>query len=287
MKPGSAKAYLVDQNFNILAQKAIPNAGWAGQQVTLKADGLSNSTYYFCVVYEVDNNQGNAGLAATVWMSNWRLTLRDEVITQEAYVNHHTFVDQPSYRFGFNGMERDDEVKGSGNSYDFGARIYDTRVGRWLSRDPLANKTADWSPYRFAFDNPIKYADGDGQFEVDPTFALKYPKVTLIIMNADKLYNNQPLPPEVEEALAGVDVRQVFNDKFGPALEKYSQMSNEQVQEVITPGQGPLISEADLYKFNDEGEIIDINGKNVTELDDQGNPSDINIQRENGKVGEL
>lgn len=29
------------------------------------------------------------------------------------------------YRYGFNGMEKDDEVKGSGNSYDFGARIYD------------------------------------------------------------------------------------------------------------------------------------------------------------------
>ncbi len=34
-----------------------------------------------------------------------------------------------SYRYGFNGMEKDDEIKGNGNSYDFGARIYDPRVG--------------------------------------------------------------------------------------------------------------------------------------------------------------
>jgi len=32
-----------------------------------------------------------------------------------------------SYRYGFNGMEKDDEVKGTGNSLDFGARIYDLR----------------------------------------------------------------------------------------------------------------------------------------------------------------
>ena len=41
------------------------------------------------------------------------------------------------YRFGFNGMEKDDEVKGSGNQYDYGFRIYDPRLGRFLSVDPL------------------------------------------------------------------------------------------------------------------------------------------------------
>src|SRR5690606_36422730 len=44
------------------------------------------------------------------------------------------------YRYGFNGMEKDNEVKGKGNSYDFGARMYDSRLGRWLSIDPLTGK---------------------------------------------------------------------------------------------------------------------------------------------------
>ena len=40
------------------------------------------------------------------------------------------------YRYGFNGMEKDDEIHNSeGTSYDFGARIYDARIGRWLSRE--------------------------------------------------------------------------------------------------------------------------------------------------------
>jgi len=67
------------------------------------------------------------------------------------------------YRFGFDGMEKDDEIKSSGNSYDFGARIYDSRLGRWLSVDPLAAKHPDISPYVYCANNPIRYIDPDGR----------------------------------------------------------------------------------------------------------------------------
>ena len=67
------------------------------------------------------------------------------------------------YRFGFNRMEKDDEVKGDGNSLDFGARIYDSRLGRWLSVDPLVMKYPGESPYSFAANNPILYIDHNGK----------------------------------------------------------------------------------------------------------------------------
>jgi len=67
------------------------------------------------------------------------------------------------YRYGFNGKEKDDEVKGVGNSYDFGARIHDSRLGRWLSIDPLSAEYAPISPYTFALNNPIIFVDSDGQ----------------------------------------------------------------------------------------------------------------------------
>jgi len=73
----------------------------------------------------------------------------------------------PAYRYGFNGMEKDDELKStSGSSYDFGARIYDPRVGRWLSRDPLTSNYPDYSPYNFALNNSILYLDPDGEVVV-------------------------------------------------------------------------------------------------------------------------
>ena len=71
-----------------------------------------------------------------------------------------------TYRYGFNGMEKDDEVKGQSNSYDYGARMYDNRLGRWLSPDPLTATQPSWSPYKMAKDNPILFMDPDGNAEI-------------------------------------------------------------------------------------------------------------------------
>src|SRR5690554_1563815 len=67
-----------------------------------------------------------------------------------------------SYDYGFNGMLKDDEVKGEGNSYDFGARMYDPRVMRWLSRDPAARVYSNLSPYSFVANNPMIFVDPSG-----------------------------------------------------------------------------------------------------------------------------
>ena len=59
-------------------------------------------------------------------------------------------------------MEKDDNVKGEGNSYTTEFRQYDPRLGRWLSLDPLMMQFPDMSPY-VAFDNnPIYYVDPFG-----------------------------------------------------------------------------------------------------------------------------
>lgn len=69
------------------------------------------------------------------------------------------------YRFGFNGMEADPEVKGQGNSYTTEFRQYDPRLGRWLTLDPLAPFAPSWTPYRYGFDNPLVFTDMNGLFE--------------------------------------------------------------------------------------------------------------------------
>jgi RHS repeat-associated protein len=66
------------------------------------------------------------------------------------------------YLYGFNGKEKDDEIKGEGNSLDFGARIYDPRLGRFLSRDRFENKFPHQSPYVFAENSPISFQDING-----------------------------------------------------------------------------------------------------------------------------
>ena len=69
-----------------------------------------------------------------------------------------------SYRYGFNGKEKLDELHdNSGDSYDFGARILDVRLGRWLSCDPLESHYPQLSPYNFVNNNPLLYVDDDGR----------------------------------------------------------------------------------------------------------------------------
>jgi RHS repeat-associated protein len=67
------------------------------------------------------------------------------------------------YRYGFNGKEMDNETYGGqGNEYDYGFRIYNPRIGRFLSVDPLAKYYPQLNPYQFASDNPIEFVDMDG-----------------------------------------------------------------------------------------------------------------------------
>jgi RHS repeat-associated protein len=72
-----------------------------------------------------------------------------------------------AYRYGFNGMEKDDELKGIGNSYDFGARMLDPRVGRWFKMDNEFSRLPDLTPYGYVNGNPIRYIDPDGNFLID------------------------------------------------------------------------------------------------------------------------
>jgi RHS repeat-associated protein len=67
------------------------------------------------------------------------------------------------YRYGFNGKENDNEIKGEGNQIDYGMRVYDPRIAKFLSVDPLQADYPELTPYQFSGNNPIENVDLDGK----------------------------------------------------------------------------------------------------------------------------
>lgn len=68
------------------------------------------------------------------------------------------------YRYGFNGKEKDNDII-NGN-LDFAARIYNGRLGKWLSADPHQADYSSESPYNFSGNSPIAFKDFNGQDRV-------------------------------------------------------------------------------------------------------------------------
>ena len=67
------------------------------------------------------------------------------------------------YRYGFNGKEKDQNGEwGSQTHYDYGFRIYNPAIGKFLSVDPLTASYPWYTPYQFAGNKPIKFIDLDG-----------------------------------------------------------------------------------------------------------------------------
>ena len=71
-------------------------------------------------------------------------------------------VNVSGYRYGFNGKENDNEVKGVEEQQDYGMRVYDPRLGRFLSVNPLQKNFPNIAPYAAMNNYPLFYIDPTG-----------------------------------------------------------------------------------------------------------------------------
>ena len=95
-------------------------------------------------------------------------------------------------------------------------------TSRWLSLDPFAQKYPSISPYAYVANSPIVFIDPDGRFILHAQTAKDYPVLANFIKNLSIRYNDKP---------------QEFRDAF----KQFSQLSDDQIREVLTDGSGPTL----------------------------------------------
>ena len=104
-----------------------------------------------------------------VYFDDFKVThTKSPVIQQQDYYafglafNSYQRENSTSNQYLYNGKEKQDEL--DLGWMDYGARMYMPDIGRWGAVDPLTEISRRWSPYTYAYDNPIRFIDPDGMW---------------------------------------------------------------------------------------------------------------------------
>jgi len=130
--------------------------------------------------------------------STTNLSIVSSCLTQKKnkkfFPKNQSFKLLESYRYGFQGQEIDDEVKGGNNSVNYKYRMHDPRVGRFFAIDPLEEEYPYYSPYQFSGNRVIDAIELEG---AEPLLAAKF----LINYTVEATTDNEAVFRGVDQAV--------------------------------------------------------------------------------------
>ena len=155
---------------------------------------------------------------------------------------YNDIVNGSEYEYKYNGKEFDQSHEL--DMYDYGARMYEPTLGRWMVIDALTEAYVNWTPYNYGFNNPSNFVDPDGNFVIDAATAKQYPN----LKKAIELVVQELKKPE-------------NSDKLSELVRLGEFRSEQDFFNVFKDGEGPKLVVADLLEFT-----------STTTLDSNGNP---------------
>ncbi len=135
--PKTINVYIRDNANNIVASGAYTTAGIYNLSFTPATTGA---------IYKIEFYMASASAFCYYRIDDVLITYQSEETTQVC----EQVSKKGSYRYGFQNQERDDEIKGAGNSVNYTYRMHDTRLGRFFAVDPLASSFPWNSSYAFS-----------------------------------------------------------------------------------------------------------------------------------------
>ena len=175
---------------------------------TSDLDAILNST---TLVEQAHSQVGSIITGGTTgavsFFTHWRDSLCTEMDSMTLWctsVISHAAKSTP--RYGFNNMERNDDLYGEGGCYLFKFRVEDARLGRFFSYDPLAFKLPFNSPYSFAENSPIKYIELEGLEKAD---ASEFAQAKKVITDMREKISKKEIPDKT--VVEGLDLSTALN----------------------------------------------------------------------------
>ena len=223
-----------------------------------QADHLGNVRLVFTDMKLYDPNTGNNSL---------------DIVAANHYYPFGMLMPEASwsagnYRWGFQGQEKDDEVKGTGNHISFNDYGYDTRLAQRYSLDPKFRDYPYQSPYSTFNSNPIVFEDPTGE---SGEITIDKNSRTLTISSKLMFYGNSANSELAKQS--ATDIQNAWNEAAGKVTIKGVEYN---IKFEISGSYMPDLTASDLTSNNDIK-------NNYIRVEDSGEP--ISYYHINGNTG--